>query len=100
MSHLPITGEGISPFAVSQIAIPGEDVHSIVIHPHRECTTSPGMGMCLTGNAPPHPECISSPGMHMFAQGGLSVNIHLAINFRNTTQTVQESNGSRKKPRS
>ena len=31
-------------------------VHSIVIHPHRECKLSPGIGMCLTGNAYPHQE--------------------------------------------
>ena len=59
--------------------------------PHRECTSSlgmgmcltengdvphwewecasPKMGMCLTGNAHPHRECISSPGMHIVYTG-------------------------------
>ena len=39
-------------FPVSHIAIPGEDVYFIVIHPHREWRCAlPGIGMRLTGNA-------------------------------------------------
>ena len=34
-------------------------------HRHRECISSPGMGMCITVNAHRHRECISSPGMHI-----------------------------------
>ena len=33
--------------------------------PHWECTSPPGMGMCLTGNAHPHREFISSSGTHI-----------------------------------
>ena len=59
---------------MSHTAIPSEDVYFIVIHPHREwdvphrkCTSSRGMGMCLTGNdVVPHRECTSSPGMCIF----------------------------------
>ena len=53
-------------FPVSHIAIPSEDIYSIVIHPHRDCTSSPGMGMYLTEDRDvPHQECTSSPGMHI-----------------------------------
>ena len=52
-------------FPVSHIAIPGEDGYSIVIHPHRECISSKGLKVCLTGNAHLHRECISSPRMHI-----------------------------------
>ena len=39
--------------------------------PHRECTSSLGMGMCLTGNAYPHWkwEC-ASPGLHILTGNG------------------------------
>ena len=34
--------------------------------PHQECTSSPGMGMCLAGNGDvTHWECTFSPGMHI-----------------------------------
>ena len=34
--------------------------------PHLECTSTLGMGMCLTGNAHPHQECgCASTGMHI-----------------------------------
>ena len=55
--HIPFHSEdvhywwGTFPFPMKHIPIPGEDFHSIVIYPHRECTSSPGMGMCITGNA-------------------------------------------------
>ena len=56
----------LSAFLVRHIPIPGKDVHSIVILPHLECTSSPGMGMCLTWNAHPHREWrFDSPGMHI-----------------------------------
>ena len=88
------------------IPIPGEDVRSIFIHPHQECTTSPeigcaspeihiphgnedvphqecisslGMEMCFTGNGDvPHCECISSPGMYILKGWGCaSLGIHI-----------------------
>ena len=37
--------------------------------PRQEWTFSPGMGMCLIGNAHPHQECISSPRMHIVYRG-------------------------------
>ena len=36
------------------IYIPKEDVYSIVIHPFRECTFSPAIGMLFARNAHPH----------------------------------------------
>ena len=36
------------------ILIFSEDAYSIVIHPHRECTSSSRMGMCVTRSAHPH----------------------------------------------
>ena len=41
MRHIPIPCEDV---------IPGEDESQWNEHPHRECISSPGMGMCLTGN--------------------------------------------------
>ena len=55
-------------------------VYSIVIYPHRECTSSPGMVMYLTRNAHPHREleCDSEPeGAHMFIQGVNVLLIHV-----------------------
>ena len=64
-------------FPVSHITIPGEDVYSIVIHPHRECTSSPGMWMYLTGNAHPNWEWrCASPGMHILTGNG-DVGMHI-----------------------
>ena len=48
------------------MCIPGEDESLWNEHPHRECISLPGMGMCLTGNGDvPHRECTSAPGMHI-----------------------------------
>ena len=65
---------------------PGDDVHSIVIHthlewgcaspgmhiltrngdvPHRKCTSSPGMEMCLTENGDHRKWGCASPGIHI-----------------------------------
>ena len=68
----PHSQRGTSPFPVSHIAIPGEDVYSIVIHPHWECTSSSGMGVCLTGNGDvPHREWgCASLGMYILTGNG------------------------------
>ena len=96
MRHIPIPREDMHPHSRSpfpeRMCIPGEDKSQWNKHPHwkwgcaspgmhilsengvvphGECTSSPGMGLCLTGNAHPHREwgchreCISSPGMHI-----------------------------------
>ena len=48
------------------MSIPGEDESQWNEHPHRKCISSPGMGLCLTGNGDvPHREWeCASPGMH------------------------------------
>ena len=64
----PHSRGGTSSFLVRHIPIPGEDVHSMVIHPHRGWgCASLGMGMCLTGNGNvPHWEWgCASPGMNI-----------------------------------
>ena len=53
-------------FVVRHIPIFSEDAYSIVIHPHRECTSSLRMGMCVTRNAHPHRDSgYASLEMHM-----------------------------------
>ena len=50
-----------------------------MIYHHWECTSSPGMGMCLTGDAYPHQEWeCALPGMHILTENGdvLTGNAH------------------------
>ena len=57
------------------MCIPGEDVHSGNGDvPHRECTSSLEMGMCLTRNAYPHRKWgCASPGMHILTRNAHSL---------------------------
>ena len=62
---------GTSPFLVRMFILLWFILTGNGFMSHQECTSSPEIGMCLTGNAHPHREWgCASPGMHILTRNG------------------------------